>query len=318
MKPDLKLQKASHYYVRIRRQPELRVSRYLIVLLLLFWFLLLCTIFMEQLVNMLLMLTLRKNQSVLPEDMDFCLLIRLLVTSLSVGATFFWCRFLENRPVSTMHLTKKKILPDYLTGMLLGFAMMTVIVLAAWAFGALRYEGMQPAERPLMMLLLFAGWIIQGFSEELLFRGWLMTSIGTHHSPWTAVIFSAVNFAAVHFSNDGFSVSAVVNLMLFGIVTAIYVLRTGSLWGAAALHSIWNWAQGNFYGMQVSGIHTGTTVFSFAQTGNAKWIGGGRFGLEAGAGTTAVLLLTAVILLLLPQRFEKNTEYTEENENGTV
>ena len=73
-------------------------------------------------------------------------------------------------------------------------------------------------------------------------------------------------------------------------------------WGAAALHSVWNWAQGNFFGMQVSGIPTGSSVFSFSQTEQAKWIGGGMFGLEGGAAATVVMLAVIVILLLIPAR----------------
>lgn len=298
MKPDLKLQKTSHYYEKIRALPELRVSRKLILILLIFWLYIACTIFAEQVVSTVIYLICLAAGKDIMQDADLCLLLPLLLTAVCIALTFVCCRFLENRPVRTMYLTRKKLLPDYLTGALLGFGMMSAVVLAAWGFGALEFEGLQPVRRPLMMVLLSAAWMIQGFSEELTFRGWLMTSLGTHHNIWLAVILSSVNFALLHFSNDGFSVFAVINLILFGLVTALYVLRTGSLWGAAAMHGVWNWAQGTFYGLQVSGIVTGSTVLRFQQTGAAQWIGGGTFGLEAGAGTTVVLLLAAAVLLL--------------------
>ena len=52
----------------------------------------------------------------------------------------------------------------------------------------------------------------------------------------------------------------------------------------------------------VSGIPTGSSVFSFSQTEQAKWIGGGMFGLEGGAAATVVMLAVIVILLLIPAR----------------
>ena len=302
MKPDWKLKQTEPLFARIRAVPGVRISKHLIIVELIFLVYILSTLLSEQTFASFLAIGAYLAGKSLKADTDVLLLMQLFLTVICIILTFLCCRFIENRPAGTMLLTRKKLLRDYLGGALLGMAMMTCVVLAAWKFGALQFEGLQPGRRPVMMILLFIGWIIQGFSEELTFRGFLMTSAGTHHSVWAAVLISAVNFAAMHFFNDGFSVFAACNLILFGILTALWVLRTGSLWGAAAMHSIWNWAQGNFFGMQVSGIVTDSTVLRFSQTGSANWIGGSTFGLEAGAATTVVLLLGTLILLCLPGR----------------
>ena len=315
MKSDLKLHAPSFHFDRIRSQPGVQVSNHLVIVLLMFWIYIFCTIFGEQVAATVIMLIAQFAGFDWGKYRDAELVMELFLTTVCIGLTIVCCCGIESRPLRTMYLTRRKMLPDYLTGVLLGFGLMTVVVLAAWGSGAVRLEGIHRLRHPVWMLLLIIGWIIQGFSEELTFRGFLMTSVGTHHSVWLAVAVSAVNFAALHFANAGFSVFAAVNLILFGVVTSLYVLRTGSIWGAAAMHSVWNWAQGNFYGMQVSGIRTDSTVFRFMQTGKAVWIGGGVFGLEAGAATTAVLLLTAVILLFMPQRKENDTE---DMTNGTV
>ena len=315
MKFDLKLHAPRLHFDRIRSHPGVKVSNYLVIVLLMFWIYIFCTILGEQIAATVIMLIAQFSGFDREKYRDAELVMNLFLTTVCIVLTFICCCVIENRPPRTMFLRRKNLLRDYLTGILLGFGLMTVIVLAAWGSGAVRLEGIHRLRHPFWMLLLIIGWIIQGFSEELTFRGFLMTSVGTHHSVWLAVAVSAVNFAALHFANDGFSVFAVVNLILFGVVTSLYVLRTGSIWGAAAMHSVWNWAQGNFYGMQVSGIPTDNTVFRFTQTGKAVWIGGGVFGLEAGAATTAVLLLTGVILLFMPQRKENDTE---DMTNGTV
>lgn len=311
MKADLKLQKTAPYFERIRNIPKLSISRHIIIAVLLFT----AAIFVGQILEVILMAVIAfgiigaKNA----EDIDIQLILQLYLTVVVTAFTFLFCRLCDNRPVKTMFLTSRKMIPDYLTGALLGMAMMTAVALAAWGCGALQFDGFQSKQKPLIMILLFIGWILQGFSEEIACRGWLMSSIGTHHSAWSAVTVSALMFALLHISNNGFSLLAVVNLFLFGVAASLFVLRTGSIWGAAAMHSVWNWAQGNFFGLQVSGLQTGSTIFKFSQTGNAAWIGGEKFGLEAGVGTTAVTLIVIVILLLLPQR-----KTQEEQENGTV
>lgn len=307
MKSDLKLQASKPYFEQIRSLPALRVSKNLLIVLLLFWTCILCTVYLEQITAWILGYSLKAAAIDLTKETDLSLLLQLALTLISIALTFVCCRFIENRPCRTMYLTRRKCLPDYLTGALLGFAMMSAVVLIAWRSGAIRCEGTQMHGNPWMVFLLFLMWMVQGFSEELTFRGWLMTSVGTHHAAWLAALISAVCFALLHMGNDGFSLFAVFNLILFSIVTAIYVLRTGSLWGVAALHGVWNWAQGNFYGMQVSGIKTGSTVLRFTQSGSAEWIGGGVFGLEGGAAASIVLIAAAVILLLMPSR-KYNTE----------
>lgn len=315
MKADWKLQNASSFFACIRKNPKQRVCRNILLVLLLFF----CFTFLAEILQVItascILLGLQiagiPTTSII-ENVDARLILSLYLTSICIAISLVFCLGFEKRSVGTMFLTRRKLIPDYLIGALLGFAMMGAVVLIAWFGGAIRFEGIRTVQHPILMILLFIGWMIQGFSEELSFRGWLMTSIGTHHSVWAAVAISAVSFAVMHCGNDGFSIFAVINLILFGIVTALYVLRTGSIWGAAAMHSIWNWAQGNFFGMQVSGIPTGSTVLQFSQSGKSEWIGGGTFGLEAGCATTIVLLIVAVILLMSRrQTFNKEDEANE-------
>ena len=315
MKSDLKLQAPKPYFERIRNLQGVRVPKNIFLVLLLFWVYIFCTIYLEQIIYFVISIAAQLCGYNIADNIDLELSVELFLTLVSIALTFVCCKFIDNRPFRTMYLTRGKVLRHYLTGALLGFAMMSAVILMAWCGGAIQFEGMQPLRHPFMMLLMFAGWLIQGFSEELSFRGWLMTSAGTHHSVWLAVAANSICFALVHASNDGFAVFPAVNLVLFGLTASLLVLRTGNLWGAAALHSIWNWAQGNFFGKQVSGIPSGSTVLRFTQTQKPEWLGGGEFGLEGGAATTVVLLAAVAILLLMPQRTEQDTE---DMTNGTV
>lgn len=300
MKADLKLQNTAPYFERIRQIPDQRVQKNIFLALLIFLCGFVLAIIAEGLLTIpsVAILFLTGNG----KSENALIIVELYLTLAVTIVIMLFSKFCEKRPVSTLFLTRRKLIPDYLLGAVLGWGMMAVIVLAAWGFGALKYEGMPENVSPVIMIVMFIGWILQGFSEEITCRGVLMSSVGTYHSPWTAVLINSAAFGLMHLGNNGFSLPAVINLFLFGVVASLFVLRTGSIWGAAAMHSIWNWAQGNFFGMQVSGLSAGDTIFRFSQTGDAQWIGGGAFGLEAGAATTVVLLIAVVILLLLPQR----------------
>lgn len=62
---------------------------------------------------------------------------------------------------------------------------------------------------------------------------------------------------------------------------------------------MWNFAQGNIFGISVSGMDMMASVFSFAPTNEGELINGGTFGLEGGLAVTIVLILATIAVLLV-------------------
>ncbi len=62
---------------------------------------------------------------------------------------------------------------------------------------------------------------------------------------------------------------------------------------------MWNFAQGNIFGVSVSGMDIMASVFSFAPTNEGELINGGTFGLEGGLAVTIVLILATIAVLLV-------------------
>ena len=92
------------------------------------------------------------------------------------------------------------------------------------------------------------------------------------------------------------------NLTLFGVFASVYFIKSGNIWGVGALHSIWNLAQGNIYGIRVSGIVTECSVFASAPS-EGGFLLNGAFGLEGGLAVTIVLLAgTCFLLRKRPER----------------
>jgi membrane protease YdiL (CAAX protease family) len=110
------------------------------------------------------------------------------------------------------------------------------------------------------------------------------------------VIISSLVFAVLHSLNPNLSPVAILNLALFGLFTALYALYERGLWGVFSLHSVWNWAQGNLLGFEVSGMAPpGGTLFDLMEVG-PDIITGGPFGPEGGLSVTAVLIISCLVV----------------------
>ena len=153
--------------------------------------------------------------------------------------------------------------------------------------------------------------MLQGMSEEVLCRGYLMVSIGRRYSMWVAILSNSLIFAALHLLNDGISVLALINLVLYGVFASLYFIERGSIWGVAAFHSVWNLVQGNFWGLRVSGIVTECSVFQSTIADNRNIINGGDFGPEGGLAVTIVLAVGICALLKRIQSVGHSSAYAE-------
>jgi membrane protease YdiL (CAAX protease family) len=217
-----------------------------------------------------------------------------------------WLKWYEKRPFWTLGLEWQGVWFKYLRGLLVGLVMFagSVGISAVFGFMAFEEQGPQPQGLAALggVLLVFVGWTVQGPAEEALARGWLLPVIGARHKPLWGIVISALVFAVYHSLNPNLSPIAFLNLFLFGVLTAFYALYEGGLWGVFGIHAAWNWAQGNIFGLEVSGIPpAGGTLFNLMETGPDA-ITGGQFGPEGGLAVTAVLIVSSIIVWLIQVR----------------
>ena len=116
-------------------------------------------------------------------------------------------------------------------------------------------------------------------------------------------------FAAFHIGNSNFSLIAFLNITLFGIFAGVFMLKRGSIWLSAAIHTAWNFMQGNIFGFNVSGTSGYDTVITATPKSIGTILSGGKFGLEGGLGVTVVLLIMILCALMLKA---KTSELCEE------
>ena len=155
-------------------------------------------------------------------------------------------------------------------------------------------------------LLIFCGWMVQGGAEETVTRGFLLPILGVRYGTLVGIGVSSLVFTLLHLLNPGISVLALLNLILFSLFAALFALFEGGLWGIAALHGMWNWAQGSLFGLQVSGMESNDlSFFQFTTTG-PDWLTGGDFGPEGGIAVTFIYLgAIGALILVHRQRQER-------------
>ena len=237
---------------------------------------------------------------------DFMIIAQLAVTVVPLIILPIYVKFVEKRSLRTMGFVREHSVTDYLLGMVIAFAMFSACVGICVASGAMTFGGYVLDGQYLMLAALFLGFLVQGASEETVCRGFMMTSFGSKGGAIAGMLFNSLVFGALHLLNSGVTVLSMVNLILFGVFMSVLVLKLNSIWMACAIHSVWNFVQGNFYGILVSGGSFGTSVFRFNSVEGMETVNGGSFGMEGGLATTCILTVSILIVLLLRLREPQN------------
>lgn len=207
---------------------------------------------------------------------------------------YLFVRFVEKRDFRSLGFYKRKWFKYYIKGFGFSCLMMTIIAIAIGGLGEYtfttsgRIVGMKFL--PLVLITIF-GWVIQGASEEILTRGWLMTSLGAKTNIYLAIILNSSLFTALHILNPSVSYIALLNLFIFGVFASVYAIYEGGIWGICGFHAGWNWFQGNILGIEVSGNKPIGGSLVKLIPGDLKLISGGNFGIEASIITTMVLCI---------------------------
>ncbi len=140
----------------------------------------------------------------------------------------------------------------------------------------------------LVLMLLIA------FSEELIFRGYILNNLMQSFNRYIALITSAVLFAALHMSGAGMNILPLFNIFLAGILLGLNYSFTRNLWFGIAFHFTWNFFQGPVLGYKVSG-KAFSSILEQDMIGPV-WLTGGDFGFEGAAVCSALLLITIIAL----------------------
>lgn len=144
------------------------------------------------------------------------------------------------------------------------------------------------------LFISFGLMLIIAFTEELVFRGYLLNNLLQSVSKWPALVISALIFTLFHAANPDFSIIGAINILLAGLLLGINYIYTKNLWFAIVLHFTWNFLQGPVLGYDVSGLHLQSLLQHDIQ--GSELLTGGKFGFEGSLVATVLLLLAITAL----------------------
>ncbi|MEP7037828.1 MAG: type II CAAX endopeptidase family protein [Acidobacteriota bacterium] len=227
----------------------------------------------------------------------------LLVVSLFVG--WLCGKFLEGLPFRALGCWfTKNWFRDLIFGLLLGAVSLLFAAFVGMIFGGLRFQLNQENGQSAILLTLGVSllvFVLGAAGEELFFRGYMLQTFARAKLAWLAIAFTSLFFASAHLGNPSANYISTLNTALAGIWFGIAYLKTRNLWFVFGLHLMWNWVQGAFLGLPVSGITELTTapLLRVSEFG-AKQITGGDYGIEGGIACTIAIVFSTVLIWYLP------------------
>ncbi|WP_186307673.1 CPBP family intramembrane glutamic endopeptidase [Microbacterium sp. 1.5R] len=212
-----------------------------------------------------------------------------------------WVTLFERRRIWTLGFRRPRTgVLVMLGGLLAGGIAISIPALFLWGIGA--YERVTPPEDAVtgpsagvLLVLLALTFFIQGGTEELLTRGYLLQTGGAALPAWLAVLLPALLFTLIHgVIGDPLPFATI---FLYALFASFLVLRLGSLWLVIGFHAGWNFTMGNIYGIPVSGLPPLSTSAMYLQPAEEApdWLTGGDFGTEA--SLPAVIVLATLTLI---------------------
>ena len=230
-----------------------------------------------------------------------------------IGVYLLIVRGIEKRSAQTMGLPfheagdKKKALFSYARGLIIGLCMMTTVFILLLVTGQARVSGFGlDASSVSLFILYIIMWIPQGASEEIMTRGYMLPRLSAKFRRPAAVAITSLFFGLLHTGNSGFSIVAFINLIMIAVFFAMLSIYTSEIWTVCAVHSVWNFAQGNLFGFEVSGIVPTASLFQTTSSKAASEIlTGGSFGPEGGLIVTGVITAALIILILIQKKGAK-------------
>lgn len=241
----------------------------------------------------------------------FCVFLLLPFAAMAIGA-LAWVHFVERRTLATIGLGGGDRLNRFLRGLAIGIGMMALAILAIWLAGGYRAAGHFPAfadPASLMWIaVLLPCFAFQSGVEELIFRGWLLSSVTRKWNLAAGMIATSLAFTFLHYSpHQPLRVTALA--FLFSIFACAWASRANSIWGVMGWHAGWNWFDGVGFGLPITGldVHLPALMEKLVPIG-PDYLTGGFDGPEGSVLTLAQLSAASLLLLIFPLLKSRGSE----------
>jgi uncharacterized protein len=235
------------------------------------------------------------------------LLLEIIVETIAITASVFLARrFLDKQSIESLGLKLNlQALYDILVGIGIAFLQIALISVLMLSLGWLTFEGFAWEFDSIQIvitssLMFFIVFVLGGWNEELLSRGYHLQTIASGLNLFWGVIISSAVFGLLHLGNPNATWVSMTGIFLAGLFLAYGYIRTKQLWLSIGLHLSRNFFEGVGFGFPVSGLDT-YALTRITVHGPELWTGG-DFGPEAGLIVLPALILGASLIYLYTLR----------------
>ena len=138
--------------------------------------------------------------------------------------------------------------------------------------------------------------LMQGFLEEVVFRGYLMTRLAAKKGKWIAILLSSIFYLVFRMSNLTTSKIDLLNIFLISVVMSLLYWYFDNVLVIAIFHAFWNCISGLVFGFNLSGIKLSDSIFTVAAISDKQILIGGSYGIE---GSIIATVFFAILGLLV-------------------
>lgn len=230
---------------------------------------------------------------------------------LAIVIGWFCGKYLEGLPFRALGAWFTKYwFKDLVLGLLIGALSVCLAAVIAMLSGGLKLELNSNAGTVPVLLTMGVSlivFVVGAANEEAIFRGYILQTFARANLAWLAILLTSAFFAILHLGNPETGYLPIFNTTLAGVWLAIAYLKTRTLWLVFGIHFAWNWIQGAFLGITVSGLKYLTPAPLLRSIDNGpQWLSGGEYGIEGSVACTIALIISAAAIWYAP--FIKPTE----------
>jgi len=197
----------------------------------------------------------------------------------------------ERRPWAVYGLPPRKAFGKlFWAGAVWGFSAITLLLgvmygLRVFDVGHLALHGARIVKFAAFWGLFF---LMVGFFEEFLFRGYLQFTLTRAIGFWPSAVVLSCMFGLIHWQNAGEQWPGLLAAAAIGFFFCLTLRRTGDLWFAVGFHMAWDWGETFFYSVPDSGtLFPGHLLKSTFH--GPRWLTGGIVGPEGSVLCFAVI-----------------------------
>ena len=208
---------------------------------------------------------------------------------------FVWVRWKEGRSPVTLGFQTPRAGRSIGFGAVLALVMFSVPVVLNVVSGHMHFVAHDGAwvrwSQLGAVLVLLIGFTVQGSTEEVFGRGYLLQAVNRKWGLASAIVVQSLFFTALHLGNPGMlRPLPIVNLILVSVFLSFWAVKEGGLVAVCAWHAVWNWTQGNVFGIRVSGQELSNSLLTVKETSRASsFLTGGDSGIEGSILVTAMI-----------------------------